>query len=641
MEKTNCRAGGLSRITDTDKYCVPVSSNKCKIMGLNPREMAREAVRSALENGNAIVAVIEKNGIKGLPVAECEVKRAERQGHKIKLVYGTRISAFDGEAADGERSMFTVILIPANKQGYRNLCELITLAYADYYTDKPTVPYEEIVSRGEGLICLDDFDSDAFELSDSGLEMISKEIEETPLFPMVRALPEIEGAYEALKDRCYRRAHDLYGNQLPTQVETRLSKEMDAIIGNGYDSVFSIAQMMTDRARSDGYPVGFRGSIGSSLAAFFAGITEVNPLPPHYICPECGYYGEPQEENRIETCWELPEKCCPECGSKMRRDGYDIPLETLFGYRMDREPDIDLNFAPEYRDGVHQLLVDHFGADRVVTPGICRSDGKAGYHPWGAFIVPENCKITDFTPVQRQTLYPDEDKLVTHLDYHDVDYPLLKVDMLEHKGLHQLKVLEEKTGIKAIDIPLDDKDTLEYLTHAEGDISEYDINEYDGLIEFGSGFARRVIHAARPHSFADFVRANGLIHGTDAWKENAEQLIADGKARLRDVITTRDDIMNYMLELGMDRENAYKIMDTVWKGRALKAEQTELMRNHGVPEWYIESCGKIVYVFPRAHAVVYTMMAFRLAWYKVHYTEAYTKLVLSNDGNQFGERHVQ
>ena len=624
MEKTNCRAGGLARIKDTEKYCVRISNDSCKIVGLDPRETACAAVRRALEKGKAIVAVIEKNGIKGLPVAEREVKRAERQGNKIKLIYGTRISAFDGKAADGARSMFTVILISVNKQGYRNLCEIITLAYAAHYTDKPAVPYEEIVSRGEGLICLDDFDSDAFELSDSGLEKIAKKIEETQLFPMVRALPVIEGASESLKDRCFRRAHDLYGDKLPTQVETRLSKEMDAIIGNGYAPIFSIAQMMTDRARSDKYPVGFRGPIGSSLAAFFAGITEVNPLPPHYICPECGLYEEPQEENRIETCWELPEKCCPECGSKMRRDGYDIPPETLFGYRMDREPDIDLNFAPEYRDGVHQLLVDHFGADRVVTPGICRSDGKTGYHPWGAFIVPENYKITDFTPLQKQTLYPDEDKLVTHLDYHDADYPLLKVDMLEHKGLHMLKVLEEETGILAEDIPLDDKDTLEYLTYAEGDISECDMNGYNSLIEFGSGFARQVIHAASPHSFADLVRVNGLIHGTDVWKENAELFIADGTARLRDVITTRDDIMNYMLEIGMDRENAYKIMDIVRKGRALKPEQVKLMRDHGVPEWYIESCGKIVYVFPRAHAVVYTMMAFRLAWYKVHYTEAYT-----------------
>lgn len=625
----------ISIVISTENILKPASGNKCKKRTADARELAREEVLNAVAQGNSIVTIIENSGIKGLPEAEREIKKAEWKGKKIGLIYGTRINAFLEENAECKRNETGVILIPVNKQGYRNLCEIITLAYTDHCKDKPTVPYEEIASRGDGMICLDDFDSEKYELSDSGLEMIFKEIKETPLFPKTRALPVVKGASESLRNSCYIRAFGLYGTKLPQQVEARLSKELDAIVKNGHTSIFSVAKMMTDRAWSDGYPVGFRGLIGSSLVAYFAGITEVNPLPPHYFCPVCGYYEESQERNRIETCWELPKKCCPECGIELRRDGYNIPLETLFGYRMDREPDIDLNFAPEYRGNMRQLLVDYFGEDRIVTAGICRSDGKTGFHPGGVFIVPEQSRITDFTPVQRQTLIPDEDRLVTHLDYHDVDYPLLKVDMLEHDGLRMLKDLEEETGVQVKGIPLDDKDTLAYLANTEGNITENDMYEYNSLVEFGSDFARHVIQDTGASSFADLVRVDGLVHGTNTWKENAEIIIGDGIARLKDVITARDDIMNYMMELGIDRENSYKIMDTVKKGRTLKAEQIRLMRDHGVPEWYIESCAKVVYLFPRAHAVVYTMMAFRLAWYKVHFPEAYASLWMPKNGAPF------
>ena len=625
MKKDNTTKNNVVKVINTEKYCTPINDTSYKTSTSDPRESSRVKVRNAIEQDKEIVLVIEQDGIKGLPMAEHEVKRAARQGRKVRLIYGTRLSVLNGEASGDKRDESCAILIPANQQGYQNLCEIITLAYTEYYADKPAVPYEEVASRGDGLICIDDYDPEVFELSDEGLDLLSKEITEKASFSHARLLPYIKGSSEALKNRCYGRAHELYGDTLPPRIESRLSAELDAIVSNGYASIFSIAQMMTDRARSDGYPVGFRGMIGSSLAAYFAEITEVNPLPPHYICPECGHYEETTVENKAETCWELPKKCCPECGNEMRRDGYNIPLETLFGYRMDREPDIDLNFAPDYRDNMFQLLIDYFGEGRIVTAGICRSDGKTGFHPGGVFIVPEQCYITDFTPVQRQTLYPDDDKLVTHLDYHDVDSSLLKVDMLEHNGLRMLKELEDETGVQAEDIPLDDKATLEYLTNTEDNNSEYDMHEYNSLVEFGSDFARRVIKSTGARSFADLVRVDGLIHGTDTWNNNADLLISEGTASLREVISTRDDIMNYMLELGIDRENAYIIMDTVRKGKNLKEEQWQLMKDHGVPNWFLFSCFSVKYMFPRAHTVVYTMMAVRLAWYKAHYPDIYAK----------------
>lgn len=598
---------------------------------MDVREYAKHSVQEAVEQGRQIVAIIEQDGIKGLPAAELEVKKAGRCGKSIGLIYGTRIYTYvelDDHFYASHASSVAEVLIPINREGYRNLCEIITLAYRDGSVDEPKVTLEDIAARKDGLIWMDDSEWDLCLQSEIKLAEVSDKISEKPLFPRSRCLPMIDGAGEALMESCYNKAHEIYGEKLPSHIETQLNNELDAIIGNGWDAIFHIAKMMADKAREDGQPFGFRGTIGSSLAAYFAGITGVNPLPPHYVCSDCGHYEEPKEGTKYETCWELPQRVCPNCGKEMKRDGYNIPTEVLFGYRMDREPDIDFNFAPDYRKRMQDLLTEFLGKNHVIICGTCRSDGKTGIHPGGCFIVPDQYEITDFTPLQRVNIESDDDRVVTHIDYHDVDFSLLKMDLLTHDSMRVLRELKDATGVDPEDISLDDKDTLAYLTHAEDDISEYDVYEYNSLVEFGSDFARRVIKATDPRSFGDLVRVDGLIHGTNAWKENAEMFISDGSARLRDVITTRDDIMNYMLELGMDRENAYRIMDTVRKGRPLNTEQIELIRKYGVPEWYIESCGKVIYVFPRAHAVVYSMMSFRLAWYKVHYPNIYEKVLM-------------
>ena len=598
---------------------------------MDVREYAKHSVQEAVEQGRQIVAIIEQDGIKGLPAAELEVKKAGRCGKSIGLIYGTRIYTYvelDDHFYASHASSVAEVLIPINREGYRNLCEIITLAYRDGSVDEPKVTLEDIAARKDGLICMDDSEWDLCLQSEIKLAEISDKISERPLFPRSRCLPMIDGAGEALMESCYSKAHEIYGEKLPSHIETLLNNELDAIIGNGWDAIFHIAKMMTDKAREDGQPFGFRGAIGSSLAAYFAGITDVNPTPPHYVCSDCGHFEEPEEGTNYETCWELPKRVCPHCGKEMKRDGYNIPHEVLFGYRMDREPDIDFNFAPDYRDRMQDLMAEHFGEEHVIRCGTCRSDGKTGIHPGGCFIVPDQYEIADFTPLQRVNIESDDDRVVTHIDYHDVDFSLLKMDLLTHDSMRVLRELKNATGVDPEDIPLDDKDTLELLTHAENDISEYDMYEYNSLVEFGSDFARHVIKAAGARSFADLVRVDGLIHGTDTWSNNAELLISEGTASLREIISTRDDIMNYMLELGIDRENAYIIMDTVRKGKNLKEEQRQMMKDHGAPNWFIFACSSVKYMFPRAHAVVYTMKAVRLAWYKVHYPDIYAKVLM-------------
>lgn len=597
---------------------------------MDVREYAKHSVREAVAQGRQIVTIIEQDGIKGLPTAELEVKKAGRCGKTIDLIYGTRINSYidlENQSYASYASTGAKVLIPINREGYSNLCEIITLAYRDGSADEPKVTLEDIAARKKGLIWIDDSEWDLCLRSEIRLAEISDKISERPLFPRSRYMPVIERAGENLKASCVDRARRIYGELLPPSIEIQLEKELDAISANGYEAIFYIAKLMTDKAREDGQPFGFRGAIGSSLAAYFAGITEVNPLPPHYVCSDCGHYEEPIERTKYETCWELPKRVCPHCGKEMKRDGYNIPLEVLFGYRMDREPDIDFNFAPDYRNRMQNVLAEHFGEDHVIRCGVCRSDGKTGIHPGGCFIVPDQYEITDFTPLQRVNIEPDDDRVVTHIDYHDVDYPLLKMDLLTHDSIRILRDLKDATGVDPEDIPLDDKDTLEFLTHVEDDSSEYDMYEKNSLVEFGSDLARHVIKATDARSFADLVRVDGLIHGTDTWSNNAELLISEGTASLREVISTRDDIMNYMLELSVDREKAYIIMDTVRKGRNLKEEQWQMMKDHGVPNWFLFSCCSVKYMFPRAHVVAYTMMAVRLAWYKVHYPDIYEKVL--------------
>lgn len=504
--------------------------------------------------------------------------------------------------------------------------------------------------------------------------------------------PVIENSDQTLTDICYRRAHEIYGEELPDIVVKRLEKELNSIISNGFAVMYIIAQKLVWKSVEDGYLVGSRGSVGSSFVAFMSGITEVNSLSPHYYCTKCHYTEFDSEEVKqysgMAGC-DMPDKICPNCGELLVKDGFDIPFETFLGFKGDKEPDIDLNFSGEYQSKAHKYTEVIFGygqtfragtigtlADKtaygyvkkyfeehnihkrsceierisVGCTGILRSTGQ---HPGGIVVLPLGEEIYSFTPVQHPANDMTTDIITTHFDYHKIDHNLLKLDILGHDDPTMIRMLEDLTGLDPTTIPLDDKQVMSLFQ----DTSALHITPDDimgtrlgtlGVPEFGTDFAMQMCIDAKPKYFSDLVRISGLSHGTDVWLGNAQTLIEEGKATISTAICTRDDIMVYLIHMGMEEGLAFTIMESVRKGKGLKDEWVEQMLAHGVPDWYIGSCRKIKYMFPKAHAAAYVMMGWRVAYCKVYYPMAYYTAFFSIRADSFsyeimcqGKEHLE
>ena len=490
---------------------------------------------------------------------------------------------------------------------------------------------------------------------------IADRIEEIELLPPGRLFPpRLENSEQELHDKVWNKCHELYGDEPPQLVVDRLNVELKSILGK-YDVVYMSAQKLVQRSLENGYLVGSRGSVGSSLVAYMSGITEVNSLPPHYRCPKCRHT-EFVTDGSYGCGADMPDKECPECGTKYVKDGFDIPFETFLGYGGGKVPDIDLNFSGEYQARAHQHAIEMFGKTQVFRAGTIgtlaektafgmvkkyleergESAGNAeldrltlgcvgvrrttGQHPGGLVVVPDDMDVEDFTAVQHPADDPDSDTVTTHFEYHCMEDNLLKLDMLGHDDPTMIKMLEDLTGVNARAIPLDDPDTMSIFTSSK--VLGFENDEILGptgavaIPEFNTRFTRGMLMDTMPKDFNTLVRLSGFSHGTDVWLGNARDLIVGGTASVLETVGCRDDIMLYLISMGLDPKMSFKIMEAVRKGKVKKGGfqegWEEAMREHQVPDWYIGSLAKIGYLFPKAHAVAYVMMAFRIAWFKVH-----------------------
>ena len=481
--------------------------------------------------------------------------------------------------------------------------------------------------------------------------------------------PVIPKSDETLTKICYDKAHEIYGPDLPEIVEERLQRELHSIISNGFAVMYIIAQKLVWDSNDHGYLVGSRGSVGSSFVATMSGITEVNPLKAHYICPKCHYTDfdskavKPYQMKGMSGC-DMPDRDCPVCGTALQKEGHDIPFETFLGFKGNKEPDIDLNFSGEYQGKAHKYVEVIFGEGKAFRAGTigtlaektafgyvykyyeergihkrrCEMERIAegctgvkrttGQHPGGIIVVPHEHDIYEFTAIQHPANDVNTDIITTHFEYHSIDHNLLKLDILGHDDPTMIRRLEDLTGRKATDIPLDDPDVMKLFHGVDvmgirpEEIGGVELGSL-GVPEFGTDFVIQMLKDTRPKCFSDLVRISGLSHGTDVWLGNAQTLIEEGKAEISTAICCRDDIMTYLINMGLDKELSFTIMEAVRKGKGLKPDWESEMISHGVPDWYIWSCKKIKYMFPKAHAAAYVMMGWRVAWFKVHMPTAY------------------
>jgi len=497
----------------------------------------------------------------------------------------------------------------------------------------------------------------AYEVVVTNSNWVSEQLEEITPVKDELFTPKIEGAADEITKLSYDKAHEWYGNPLPKIVEDRIKKELKSIIGNGFSVIYLIAQKLVLKSNQDGYLVGSRGSVGSSLVATLTGITEVNPLAPHYRCPQC-QLSEFFDDGSVGSGFDLPEKNCPRCNTRMVKDGHDIPFETFLGFYGDKVPDIDLNFSGEYQPQAHNYTKVLFGEDYVYRAGTISTVAdktafgyvkgyerdlglefrqaeierlasgctgvkrSTGQHPGGIIVIPDYMDVYDFTPIQ----YPADDLSAewrtTHFDFHSIHDNVLKLDILGHDDPTVIRMLQDLSGMNPKSIPPDDPEVMKIFGGTEVlGVTPEQIDSNTGTLgipEFGTKFVRGMLEQTKPSTFTELLQISGLSHGTDVYLGNAEELIRLHNIPLADVIGCRDDIMVYLIHKGVEEGIAFKIMEGVRKGKGIPDDFQAIMRENNVPEWYIQSCLKIKYMFPKAHAAAYVLMALRVAWFKVH-----------------------